>query len=415
MHALRIGLLLGFRQIQRASIWTTTLIVFVMMLTFLNLIVVSGVLVGIIVGAERAVRESSFGDIVVTPLSGENHILETDTIVRELSAYPELATYSVRYAGHAVLEANYKERRDLSKNRDTATVIVTGIDPKHEDAMTHLSDYVIDGKYLDEQEEGYILIGNYYIKEYAQQFGDIFDTVSNVRPGSTVRVTANGITKEMTVKGIVQSKVDEVSLNTYIPEREFRRLFGRFDKNADKIVMRLKDPGMNSGVKDALLRSGLGRYAKIQTFEESLPKFITDMKMTFNLLGTFIGSIGIIVASITIFIIIFINALSRRRHIGILKGIGVSESTIEIAYVIQAAFYALTGSLLGALLTYGLLIPYFSAHPIHFPFSDGILVAEPTITFYKFLVLFIITLVAGFVPAWLITRQNTLDSILGRK
>jgi ABC-type lipoprotein release transport system permease subunit len=415
MHALRIGLLLGFRQIQRASIWTTMLIIFVMMFTFLNLIAVSGVLVGLIVGAERAVREISLGDIIITARDGENTILETPTFIRELGAYPEIKDYSVRYSGAGVLEANYKERRDLSKERDIANVKVTGIDIAKEDTMTHLSNFVIAGKYLDPSEEGYILVGVYYIKEYAQQYGDIFETVEGVKPGDTVRLTVGNVSKEMIVKGIVQSKVDDVSLNTYIPEREFRRLFGRLDQNADQIVVRLNNPQKNAAIKTSLTRAHLGEYAKIQTFEESLPKFLTDIKNTFGVLGTFIGSIGIIVASITIFIIIFINALSRRRHIGILKGIGIEQRVIEIAYVMQAAFYALTGSLIGAVVTYAVLIPYFDKNPIHFPFSDGILVADPLVTFYKFIVLFVITLIAGFLPAWLIARQNTLNSILGRK
>jgi ABC-type lipoprotein release transport system permease subunit len=415
MRSLRIGLLLGFRQIQRASTWATLLIIFVMMFTFLNLIAVSGVLVGLIVGAERAVRESSLGDIIVSPRDAEDYILETETFVRELEAYPELRTYSVRYRGNALLEANYKERRDLTGERDTAAVIVTGIDATHEDAMTNLSGLLVAGEYLDPDEEGFILVGVYYIKEYAEQFGDIFDTVTDVKPGDTVRITANGTSKEMIVKGIVQSKVDEINLNTYMNEREFRRIFGRLDRNADQIVMRLTDPAKNGAVKSALVASGLDDYAKIQTYEESLPKFLTDIKNTFDLLGTFIGSIGIVVASITIFIIIFINALSRRRHIGILKGIGIDRRAIEIAYVLQAAFYALMGSALGALITYGVLIPYFDANPIKFPFSDGILVADPETTFYKFMTLFIITLIAGFFPAWLIARQNTLNAILGRK
>ena len=155
--------------------------------------------------------------------------------------------------------------------------------------------------------------------------------------------------------------------------------------------------------------------AKIQTYDEGKPKFITDIKNTFNILGTFIGSIGIVVASITIFIIIFINALSRRQQIGILKGIGIERHAIEIAYVLQAAFYAILGSGLGALLTFGFLVGYFEANPINFPFSDGILVADTLGTFYRFVALFLITLVAGFLPAWLIVKQNTLNSILGRK
>ena len=88
MRSFRIGLLLGFRQIQRASIWTTTLIIFVMMLTFLNLIAVSGILVGLIAGAERAVRAESLGDIIVSAKDNQDRILETETFVRELAAFP---------------------------------------------------------------------------------------------------------------------------------------------------------------------------------------------------------------------------------------------------------------------------------------------------------------------------------------
>lgn len=415
MRSLRIGLLLGLRQIQRASIWTTSLIIFVMMLTFLNLIAVSGILVGLIEGAEKAVRESALGDIVITELSGEDHILETESFIREIEAYPEIDTYSVRYSGSATLEANYKERRNLQNERDVAAVRVSGIDPYQEDTMTGLSDLVIEGEYLNPDEEGFILIGIYYIEEYAEQFGDVFESVAGVKPGDTVRLTLGDVSKEFTVKGLVQSKVDEVNLSTFIPEREFRRLFNRLDRNADQIVIRTVNPEDNAKIVASMEASGLTQFAKILTFEENLPKFLIDIKNTFNVLGTFIGSIGIVVASITIFIIIFINALSRRRHIGILKGIGIERQVIEIAYVAQAAFYALTGSFLGALLTYGFLVPYFDKNPIQFPFSDGILSADPEGTFYKFVILFVITLIAGFVPAWMIAKQNTLNAILGRK
>ena len=415
MRTFRLGVLLGFRQIQRSSLWTTALIIFVMMFTFLNLIAVSGILVGLIVGSERAIRESAYGDLIISPRTEEKHILETPTFIRELGAYPEIKAYSVRFNGGAELEANYKERRDLSIERDVANVKVTGIDPAQEDTMSNLSNFLVEGEYLDPAEEGRILIGVYYITEYAEQFGDQFESLKDVHPGDTVRLTAGNVSKEFIVKGIVQSKVDDLNFNTYIPEKEFRRLFGRLDQNADQIVVKFNTPSDNFAIKESLLASGLGENAKIQTFEESLPKFLTDIKNTFNLLGTFIGSIGIIVASITIFIIIFINALSRRRHIGILKGIGVEARVIEIAYVMQAAFYALIGSLIGAVLTYAVLIPYFDANPIKFPFSDGILVADPISTFYKFIILFVITLIAGYLPAKLITRQNTLNAILGRE
>jgi putative ABC transport system permease protein len=415
MRSLRIGLLLGFRQIQRASYWTTGLIIFVMTLTFLNLVAVSGILVGLIQGAEDAVRESVQGDVIISPRDDEDFILETPAIERTIQTYPEVTAYSVRYQGSAVMEANYTERRDLSGERDIAAVSVTGIDLLAEDQMTGLSELVVEGEYLNPDEEGYILIGVYFIEEYAQNFGDVFDTVSDVHPGDQVRLDIGNISKEFTVKGIVESKVDEINFTTFIPEREFRRLFNRLDMNADQIVIRTVEPDMNSDVVAAMEASNLTRFAKIVTFEDNLPKFLIDIKDTFNVLGTFIGSIGIVVASITIFIIIFINAVSRRQQIGILKGIGIHREVIEIAYVAQAAFYALVGSALGTLLTFGWLVPYFDRNPIQFPFSDGILAADPEGTFWRFVTLFIVTIIAGFVPAWMIVRQNTLNSILGRK
>ena len=107
--------------------------------------------------------------------------------------------------------------------------------------------------------------------------------------------------------------------------------------------------------------------------------------------------------------------MARRRFIGILKGIGIDRKAIEIAYVIQAGLYALTGSIIGVVITYVILVPYFDANPINFPFSDGILVADPAGTIIRFIILFIITLFAGYIPAWMIVRGNTLNAILGRK
>jgi ABC-type antimicrobial peptide transport system permease subunit len=60
------------------------------------------------------------------------------------------------------------------------------------------------------------------------------------------------------------------------------------------------------------------------------------------------------------------------------------------------------------------LIPFFLAHPLNFPFSDGILVAPLGETFFRFFLLLFVTIIAGYIPARRIVKQNTLDSILGR-
>jgi len=184
--------------------------------------------------------------------------------------------------------------------------------------------------------------------------------------------------------------------------------------NANEIAIQRTQTTTDDALKDALVANGFDRYAKIQTADEAIPQFLTDIKVAFALLGNMIGAIGIVVASITIFIVIFINAVTRRKFIGILKGIGVSPRAIQFSYLLQSLFYAISGSLVGTILLYVVLVPLVAANPINFPFSDGILVAEPSGTFIRFAILLVVTLIAGYVPARMIVKKNTLDSILGR-
>ena len=218
----------------------------------------------------------------------------------------------------------------------------------------------------------------------------------------------------MTVKGILKSKIGEVGLRMYLTDTQLRGLIGRDDFNVDEISIKLKSGADPALVRDVLKQNGVNAVAKVQTYTDAQPKFIKDMVDTFALLGNMLSSIGLVVASITIFIVIFINAITRRKFIGILKGIGINEKSIEISYVMQSFFYALCGSVIGILVLYLFLQPFIAAHPIDFPFSDGILVAPLGGTLFRIGLLMATTVIAGFIPARLIVRKNTLDSILGR-
>jgi ABC-type lipoprotein release transport system permease subunit len=163
-----------------------------------------------------------------------------------------------------------------------------------------------------------------------------------------------------------------------------------------------------------LSQSGLFRFGLIRTWEESQGVFFEQIKSTFNILGNMIGSIALVVASITVFIVVFITAITRRKYIGILKGIGISGVAIEVSYVMLSIFYAVIGISIGMVLLYGLIKPYMDLHPINFPFSDGILVATYTGTILRSFLILIATIIAGYIPARIIVQKNTLDAILGR-
>lgn len=410
---IRIGWFLAFRQVRRANKWTTGLIIFVMTLTFLNLVVVSGILVGLIEGAVEANKTFYTSDILITKLDKKNYIEQTPRVLNIINSLPEVETSSARYLESGRIEANYKSAAK-PEEIDSAGGTLAGIDPIKEDELTDISRFVVEGKYLEPDDYDQILIGGYLLQKYFPVETPAFPTLKNVNVGDRVRITIGEVTREVTIKGIILSKVDELSYRIFFVDRQLRDLIGRTDYNVDEISIKLK-PGVDPViVKEALIRAGVSEFARVQTFEDAQPKFLKDIKATFALLGNMISSIGLAVASITIFIVIFVNAITRRKFIGILKGIGISGRTIEASYIFQSFFYAICGSAIGLALLYGFLQPYITANPINFPFSDGILVAPALGTGIKLAILVTTTIIAGYIPARMIVRKNTLDSILGR-
>lgn len=414
-HVLKVGFFLAFRDIKRASLWTTILTVIIMTLTFLNLVVVSGILVGLIEGAVDAVQEKYLSDVYISTLKNENYIKYTPQIVSFTKSLPEVEAVSARYVEGGVIDSKYKEIKKASEKEEVINTSFVGVDVIAEDQVTNLRDSVVEGEYLSPGDFDEVLAGAMLFKKYLNFESDSFPVMDEtVGVGSKIRIKINGNTRDVVIKGIVKTKVDEIDRRLVFTDSQFRSLINRFDYSVDEIAVKTKAGADPVIVRDTIKNAGFDEYAKIQTAEEGEPKFIKDMKKTFAILGNLISSIGLVVAAITIFIVIFINAITRRKYIGISKGIGIVNLAIEISYVFQSIFYAIFGVIIGMIFVFGFLKPYLDIHPINFPFSDGILVATYTGTAIRGLILFVATIIAGYLPARIIVKQNTLDAILGR-
>ena len=433
LRFLKVGSFLGIRQIRRGSVWINLLIISIMTLTFLSLVVIPGILIGLTEGSFEQNREHLTGDLYLTTLPEEESIVNTQDLVRVLDTLPEVDSYTVRYKIGTTIEAGYIERDDFTKDAESLSISAFAINPEQEEATTDISKFLVEGEMLQSDESGYVLVGATLLQKYSN-FADLFEPLVNVEVGKPIKLTLqgkalegierdqaflegdtrSGQTAEFIVKGILDSKVGELSGGIFITESDYRRIAGKTSLQAAEIAIKYNGKLSDEQFKDIGLSYGFGKYAKVRTATEAIPKFLSDVQLTFGLLGNLIGAIGIVVSSITIFIVIYINALTRRKFIGILKGIGISEGAIEFAYMLQSIFYAIIGIGLGLLLLYGLMVPFFAANPIDFPFSDGILVAEFGPTLFRAGILMLVTMIAGLLPARIIVRQNTLDSILQR-
>lgn len=403
-----------------------------MILTFLSNLLISGILIGIIEGGMNANAEQYTSDVFIESLADEEFIERTNMIVQTLSRLPSIEEFSPRYVAGGTVEANYQTRRNFNNLPNTVGTSIVGIDARREDAVTHLADYLVEGEYLESGESGYVLMGATLLEQYSA-FSDQFEPLTNVHPGTRVKISINSGTQnsfdrtgvsdsgssgerveEFVVKGIIDTKVGEVSTRVFMNEPDFRRLTGRTNQYASEIaVMRATDV-TDEIVQEQLVRNRLDAYAKIQTAEEAIPQFLDDIKQTFTTLGFLVGLIVSAVGAITIFIVIYINALVRRKQIGILKAVGITKKAIIISYIIQAFFYAGLGVCIALVCFYGFFVPLVDRYPIDFPFSDGIIASDLGLITPRLIIVIVATFFAGLVPSWLITRQNTLNSILGR-
>ncbi len=413
-RTLRVASFIAFRETVRGNRWASALTILLITLTFVNLVIVGGVLVGLIESSSLANRVRYSSDILLTPPASKAYIEQTPAVLSLIDRTEGVVKYVTRYAEPATVTAGYKTQLNPKDTPDYARAIIAGIDPVRENDLTGIADKVVEGRFLKPNEFGAILLGSNLLYKYIPIDSPGLQTLDIKGVGEKIRLTVGGNSKELVVVGIIKSKVGEIDQRMFMNANELRPLIRRNDLNVDEIAVQVTNDAAIAAVKAALIKGGAAKFARIQTWEEAQPKFIQDIKNTFALLGTIIGSVGVVASSITIFIIVFVSAIVRRKQIGILKAIGIESNAIELAYAMQSLFYGIVGITLGMAISFLMIKPYVDANPINFPFSDGVIATTWPSTLARVAALFAATLFAGYVPAKLIVRKNTIDAILGR-
>lgn len=418
-NSLSVGFFLAIRDIRRNNPWTTALIILVISLTFFNMLFLGGILLGFASAAIGTYPQYYSGDIFIIPATNKTYIADTDSILTVVNSLPTVKAVSVRETSTGLLEYNYQNKLRPTDLSESASGTAAGIDPIAEDKMSKLSNTMVAGSYLTPSDSDEIIIGSNLIQKYATVRGAVLAVGSKVLQqadvGSRVRLTINGVQKEVTIKGVFTTNSVFVDSRIYMTESAFREMTQNQSVNANEIAIRLKPNASPDGAK-IFINKNLPKNEDVivETAHEALPSSIYTIIQALGKLSNLVGAIALMVSAVTIFIVIYVNAITRRKFIGILKGIGISAHAIEISYIIQALFYAVSGISVSTIFILGLLKPYIDLHPINFASINASLAIGYSDVFYNGLALLITSFISGFIPAWLVTKQNTLDAILGR-
>ena len=410
---LKLALFLAFKSMFRGNKWALVLIIAVMAFSFVNLIFSSAIISGVMTTMDNQIVNTMFSNVVISPKEDRYYIERASELVPQIQQVADVAEIAVHLNSSGLIEYGWKEKTLPWEKVSSGNWNIVGINPAEEAQVTSIGHNMIEGRYLDEDDTDQIILG-VEIAGGNQAQSSNFMTLGGVHIGEKVQVTyANGIQRDYTIKGIFRAREMMVADHlAFVTRREMVSILGRsnFSDRASEILVKAD----RSGIEDSLASqlNALGTDLQVRTFKEYGGAYRSVIS-TFELIMGIIGGTGLLVAAIVMFIIIYINVLSKKRQIGILRAIGIPHNAVLGSYLIQALFYSLMGIALGWLLIRGVLQPYFMMHPIDLPLGFLSLNIESGNIIGSAAGLTVASLLAGLIPAWTVMRESIIKTLWG--
>ena len=394
---LRLSVFLARKSITKGNKGTLVLTIFIMALVFVNSVFVSSLFLGLTNTINEQLINTMYGTIVIEPKKDEKYINNVYSLKQKISSVPGVTGVSAQYVTGAVL--SYKGKSGAWN--------VHSINPEDEITVTTIHNFMIDGEYLSKQDESEIMLG----KEIAGGYGNEGErSLGGVKIGDTIDVLFNnGVKRSYRVKGIFNVNFRGSDSTAYVSQKEMSSITGMEDK-ASQILIKTVDIGNEDRYIKQFL--GLGISETIKPWQD-YASMVRDITESFDVIAMLISGIGLFVAGVTIFIIIYMNTISKRRQIGISRAVGIKESVIINTYFLQAMFIVMCGIVAGLLIMFLIVAPWFVSHPLDFSIGKISLLILPERVSISAISLVTAALAAGLVPSMMAVRETIIEAMWG--
>lgn len=401
----RAAFYIAYKSILRGNRSTLALMIFILVLSFVNMMFITGILNGLTTLIPQMVREDISGDITIGPQETptvKGFIPNQATLRSQIATIPGVVATARRYG----LAGSVAFDKDKSGQYKSVSSVIMGIDPVEDAKVMGISDLIEYGQFLSDTDTDQIILSS----SLAGGYGDLAPSdLGGVKIGDKVRVTyADGSIRMYTVKGIYKDTIG--IYENFISTREAESILGVSD-SASQILLKVtldERPITNYAQSVKLMVPNL----KVQTYEDLLGSFGAFLD-AFNFIALIISVISVAVAAVTIFIIIYVNALNKRRQIGIFKAIGIKQNILVSSYIFQSLFHTTMSLVIGSILMFGVLYPLFLKYPLDVSFGKISLVFTPLGIVLGIVSFLAAGIVAGLVPSYVVAKQDILKAIWG--
>ncbi len=392
---LKVAFLLALRSLQRGSRSSAILTILIVGMCFTNMIFLPGLFNGIGQSITKQVVDYEVGNVLVSPKVGDKYVSDRSATLDLINGMPGVERATPHFSKGATL--TYRQR--------ILGVTVRSRSPNDEKSVSPLYTKMIAGSYLGQDDTGEVIIGKPVAGDPSIRQEDEFQaSLGGVRVGDSISIDyGNGYVKDYRVKGIYFTGWSQADSAVYVTSTDMALVDPRSIDNADYITVKTKPGYSETFVKNEHIQYGVS--PKVQTTADLLSKSMGRALQSFAIINMVSLIVSIIITTVVLFIVITIKTINSRRQIGILKAIGVDKEVIMHNYGFQVIILAVLGIALGMIIAIG-LAGYMAVHPIVTPEWSATLYLTPTDLVMNSLILFGAAIVAGYVPAYQVSRED---------
>ena len=191
--------------------------------------------------------------------------------------------------------------------------------------VTDIESAIISGEFLSRPDRGEIILG----REVSGGFGALMESRSlgGVEVGDTVELTVNGVTQEFRVKGIYTTRYFMADASAYLSRADMEEMLGiQRPRLAQEIAVKTTEGRMS--MKPGKLSFPFGIRENIRTWHE-FAGILRLIENTLGLIRNIMNAIGLLIAFVIIFVVIYVNIVNKKRQIGVQKAIGIEQNVIS--------------------------------------------------------------------------------------
>ncbi|MDD1679509.1 MAG: FtsX-like permease family protein [Methanomicrobiales archaeon] len=399
---LKVALFLAWRSLVRGNRSSVLLNVLIISMVFTNMMFFPALMSGIGVDIKEQIVAYQTSNILIEPAKGERYVTDLDATLSLVNGMPGVERATPHYQEGGLLKF---------RGRLLGSTIYA-IQPREEKYVSPLYTTMIAGSYLGDGDIGEAIIGEMVAGSPNIPEEEEFNpSLGGVRVGDSILVEySSGLQKEYRVKGIFRTGNYDMDNRVFVSWADMEEVVGEPLNYAPYITVKVKPGYTESFVQNELLQYGLRE--KVETTEELLNKGIGRALASFSIIGLISMLVSLVIAVVVIFIVIMIKTLNNRKQIGILKAIGVEKSVIMHSYGFQVIILSIAGILVGFLFT-GLIVVYMTYYPMVTPEFSATPYVTPFDLAFNGVVLFVASVIAGYLPAWKVARENIQHAIRG--